>query len=372
MDEQTKPGTAPAQMPPSEPESAPPTLGAAEAVIWGSERPSEGPQEAPPAGPRPAFPPLPGEPSIAASAEAPPESPWWPVSPTPIPPSEPPPSHRGRVVAITLAVLLVAGGGAAGVVLATSHSQDAASPPTPSTSASLLPGPLIPAAPASFAAQAPTGGEVDLSWQLAPATTALTAYNVYREGQLVAQVAPTLSTYRDVDVVPETTYTYAIEAATAAGKSVQATLIVSTPKAPSLRTARVTGGFSIKGKFSKENFTNRDEGEKYASFWIFKPACSGDQACGVKTSGEGEGTSKLLRLKKGTYSGVVDIPGGGQCGSKKLTETQTISFTVTDAAFTDGVWLATKIAGTSRFNVPASLGCLAGFGTVTFTGAVSA
>ena len=108
----------------------------------------------------------------------------------------------------------------------------------------------------------------------------------------------------------------------------QATQIASTPKAPALSKARVAGGFSISGKYTRENFTNRQEGEKYVSFWFFTPACGGGEACNVKTSGEGEGRKESLKLKKGTYSGTVQIPHGGECGTKKLTETQTITFTV--------------------------------------------
>jgi hypothetical protein len=171
-----------------------------------------------------------------------------------------------------------------------------------------------------------------------------------------------------VDVGTATSYGYAIEALTSLGRSVQSTVTVTTPQAPLPSEARVTGGFTITGKFTKENFTNRDEGAKYSSFWIFEPVCTGDKACNVKTSGEGEGNAKVLDLKKGQYNGVVAIPKGGACGSIKLTETQTISFTVTRAAFSDGVWQATKISGTSKFQVPASPGCLAGYGFISFTG----
>jgi hypothetical protein len=274
------------------------------------------------------------------------------------------------LVAIALAVLLLAGGGVAAVVVATSGSKQAA-PPIPPTAASPTQpaGPLIPAAPASFTAQAKSGGEVDLSWAFAPSSAHLTAYNLYRDDELIKQIAPTLTTYQDFDVVPVTTYSYAVESVSTAGRSVQTTQIVSTPKAPALSQARVAGGFSISGKYTRENFTNRQEGEKYVSFWFFTPACGGGEACNVKTSGEGEGRKESLKLKKGTYSGTVQIPHGGECGTKKLTETQTITFTVTGAAFSEGVWKATQISGTSRFDLPASTGCLSAFGVVSFTGA---
>jgi hypothetical protein len=276
------------------------------------------------------------------------------------------------LVAIALAVLLVAGGGVAAVVVATSGSRHRASlPPSPTAGSPTQAGVIVPAAPASFTAQAKSGGEVDLAWSVALSGAELTGYDVFRDGEPLAQIAPTLTTYQDFDVAPEVTYTYAVEAISAAGRSVQTTQIVSTPQAPALSKARVTGGFSIKGKFTRENFTNRDEGEKYTSFWSFTPVCGGGDACNVKTSGEGEGKKKSLKLKKGTYSGVVKIPHGGECGTKKLTETQTITFTVTKAAFTDGVWNATEISGKSRFDVPASLGCLAGYGVVSFTGTLA-
>ena len=348
------PETEPAPQPQPQPQPTnPPPVSAAS--LWGDSPPRPDPDE---------------RPKDAAPSGPPPQSQWWPDT-QPAPPQEEPPRHRGRLVAIALAVLLLAGGGVAAVVVATSGSKQAL--PTPPTAA--LPtgpaGPLIPAAPASFTAQAKSGGEVDLSWAFAPSSAKLTAYNLYRDDQPIAQIAPTLTTYQDFDVAPEKTYSYAVESVSAAGRSVQATQIASTPKAPALSKGRVAGGFSISGKYTRENFTNRQEGEKYVSFWFFTPACGGGEACNVKTSGEGEGRKESLKLKKGTYSGTVQIPHGGECGTKKLTETQTITFTVTGAAFTDGVWKATKISGTSRFDLPASTGCLSAYGVVSFTGAAA-
>jgi hypothetical protein len=326
--------------------------------LWGDSPPRPDPDDSP---------------KDSGRAGPPPESQWWPET-HPAPPIEEPPRHRGRLVAIALAVLLLAGGGVAAVVVATSGSRQGAVLPTPPTAASTsqpVAGPLIPAAPAAFTAQAKSGGEVDLAWAFAPSSAHLTRYNLYRDAQLINQIAPTLTTYQDFDVAPEKTYSYAIESVSAAGRSVQTTQIVSTPKAPGLAQARVSGGFSINGKYTHENFTNRQEGEKYVSFWFFTPACGGGEACNVKTSGEGEGAKESLKLKEGTYSGEVQIPHGGECGTKKLTETQTITFTVTKAAFSEGVWNATEISGTTRFDLPSSVGCLSAFGIVSFTGTVA-
>jgi hypothetical protein len=347
------PAPTPETEPDPEPTNTPPVVSAAS--LWGDSPPRPDPED----------------PTKEAGPTAPPpESQWWPET-HPAPPLEEPPRHRGRLVAIAVAVLLVAGGGVVAVVVATSDSNHAATLPTSPTVASptQAAGPLIPAAPASFTAQAKSGGEVDLSWAFAPSSAQLTAYNLYRDDQPIAQIAPTLTTYQDFDVAPEKTYSYAVESESATGRSVQNTQIVSTPKAPALSAARVSGGFSITGKYTHENFTNRQEGEKYVSFWFFTPACGGGEACNVKTSGEGEGRKKSLKLKKGTYSGTVQIPHGGECGTKKLTETQTLIFTVTKAAFSDGIWGATEISGTSRFDLPESSGCLPAFGVVSFTGA---
>jgi hypothetical protein len=309
----------------------------------------------------------------AVAKAPPPGSQWWPDTHAPSPPFEVPAAHRGRLVGIALAVLLLAGGGVGALVVLTSDSRHGAALPTSPTAGAptAVAGPLIPAAPASFTVQAKSGGEVDLSWAFAREDAGLTAYNLFRDGELLTKIAPTLTTYQDFDVGPEKTYTYALEAVSAAGRSIQTTQIVSTPEAPSLSKARVSGGFTINGKYTRENFTNRQDGEKYTSFWFFTPACGGGGACNVKTSGEGEGTESSLKLKKGTYSGGVQIPRGGACGSTKLTESQTITFTVTEASFTDGVWKATEIAGKSRFDLPASQGCLAAFGVVSFTGTLA-
>jgi hypothetical protein len=269
---------------------------------------------------------------------------------------------------MTLATILVVGGSVAGIVLATRTSPQAAAPPSDLPTVKQPAAPVLPLAPASFTGKARNGGEVDLSWSAPTSDLGVTGYTLLRDGETLKQLGPTETSYQDFDVVPKHTYTYAIEATSPAGRSEQATHTVTTPKAPAASAARVTGGFSITGRFIDENFTNRDEGEKYSSFWIFSPVCKGDKACSVRTSGEGEGGKKLLTLKKGTYSGTVAIPDGGQCNSIKLTETQTITFTVTDAGFVQGVWTATKISGTTRFDVPASFGCIAGFGVVSFTG----
>jgi hypothetical protein len=341
--------------PEPEPTNAPPVVSAAS--LWGNS----------PLRPDPDDPP-----KEAALSAPPPESDWWPDT-QPAPPLEERPRHRGRLVALALAVLILAGGGVAARVVATSGSKQGAVLPTPSTASPAQPaaGPLIPAAPASFSAQAKSGGEVDLSWAFAPSSAQLAAYNLYRDGQLIKQIAPRLTTYQDFDVAPEQTYSYALESMSAAARSVQTRQIVSTPKAPGRPEARVSGGFSISGKYTDENFTNRQEGEKYVSFWFFTPVCGGGEACNVKTSGEGEGRKESLKLNRGTYRGTVQIPHGGECGTEKLTETQTITFTVTKAAFSDGIWKATEISGTSRFDLPASTGCLSAFGVVSFTGAVA-
>jgi hypothetical protein len=368
MDEETRAEMATGDNPPAETHDDPSGEGISDVAIWGSARADQ-----------PARPPEPvlrlsgdhtGAGAGAEAADEPPESKWWPVAGPSAPLEAEPPSHRGRNVAIALALLVVAAGGLAGVLIARSGSNAASN--TPTAPGSQVPGSAVPAVPDAFLATAKSGGEVQLSWVVPSTGPVLTGYDVFRDGTLVAQVAPTLSTYRDVDVAPSNTYTYAVSAVSAGGRSVQATVVVSTPQPPPLSQARVTGGFSIKGSFKKESFTNRDEGDKYTSFWSFKPTCEGDKACGVRTSGEGEGPKKLLHLRIGTYDGTVLIPGGGQCGATKITETQSITFTVKDAAFTDGVWQATKIAGTSRFDVPASPGCLAGFGVVSFTGTVAA
>jgi hypothetical protein len=339
-------------------------LGEHGAQIWGTP-PSE---PAAPGRPDQEAPTEPVTTETQVRGETPPESQWWP-SPSPIPSPEPPPAHRGRSLAIALVVLLLAAGGVTAVVVATSNSRRGAEATSPSSSFEQPGG--IPAAPASFTAQAASGGEIDLSWAAPPPGPSVSGYNVFREGQLIAQPDATATTYRDYGVGPSSTFTYAIEAVSGSARSIQSTLVVSTPKAPALSAARVTGGFNIKGSFTKENFTNRQDGEKYESFWFFTPTCSGSDACTVKTSGEGEGKPQRLKLKRGTYSGAIDIPHGGQCGSKKLTETQTIEFTVVKAAFTNGIWEATKISGTSRFDVPSTARCRAGFGVVTFTGAVA-
>jgi chitodextrinase len=74
----------------------------------------------------------------------------------------------------------------------------------------------LPSPPAGLTAAAAPGSAVDLSWQPASDNLAVTGYDVYRDGTLIASIGARF-TFRDAGLQPGATHTYALRAADAAG-----------------------------------------------------------------------------------------------------------------------------------------------------------
>jgi chitodextrinase len=106
-----------------------------------------------------------------------------------------------------------------------------------------------PATPATLAANARTSG-IDLTWAAATDNTAVTGYNVYRNGAKVASVTATM--WKDANVTAGVQYSYEVTAIDAAGnesaRSTRATAkgqaAVDTTKPSAPATANVTGATS--------------------------------------------------------------------------------------------------------------------------------
>jgi hypothetical protein len=294
---------------------------------------------------------------------------WGNAPPAPVEPT--PPRRRGRMIIIALAVLLVAGGGAIGIFLGTSGSKVNDMTPSQGPSEASPAGPTLPAAPALFVADAKSGGQVDLTWSAVQSDFGVTGYTVYRDGQTLKLVNPSVVHYTDFEVAPEHTYVYEIEAVSGVGRSERASETVTTPKAPSISKARVAGSYNVNGKYTSENFTNYNVGDKLTGVWLFTARCSPAKgACNVKTAADGNRPG-LLKRSGASYNGTVTIPDLGRCGSIKLDEYYDISMKVTKAAFAEGIWTATKLSGGVVVDGQFSSQCVTGHATISFTAALA-
>jgi chitodextrinase len=85
-----------------------------------------------------------------------------------------------------------------------------------------------PAAPVALIGTATSSGRVDLTWPPAADNVAVTGYEVFRDGTLIA--SPTDTSYSDTAAAPDSTYTYEVKARDAAGNRSSATgTTVTTP-----------------------------------------------------------------------------------------------------------------------------------------------
>ena len=109
-----------------------------------------------------------------------------------------------------------------------------------------------PSVPANLRTTNITHSAVNLAWDASTDNVGVTSYKIYRDGNLLASVNGTTTTYQDGTVAPNTSYNYAVEAFDAAsnGSGQTAALPVTTPPVPqdtqppsvpaNLRTTNVT------------------------------------------------------------------------------------------------------------------------------------
>ena len=82
---------------------------------------------------------------------------------------------------------------------------------------SFIPDTTPPAAPTGLTATAPNPNRVDLSWTAATDNIGVTGYQIFRDGNQIASIGATATTYSDTTVAPSTSYTYTVKAVDAAG-----------------------------------------------------------------------------------------------------------------------------------------------------------
>jgi len=96
---------------------------------------------------------------------------------------------------------------------------------------------VAPSVPANLTATPSSPTKVDLSWNASTDNRRVTGYHVYRNGTLIA--SPTVTTYSDTGLSPNTTYGYAVSAFDLAGnESAQSTITnATTPAQPTFAFA---------------------------------------------------------------------------------------------------------------------------------------
>ncbi len=105
-----------------------------------------------------------------------------------------------------------------------------------------------PTTPTNLAGNAPSSGEVDLSWTASTDDIGVAGYDIIRNGTVIASTSGTGTTYADKTVAPSTTYHYAVDARDAAGNSSAPTTVVdvTTPSPTSGPVLVQAGGSSTK------------------------------------------------------------------------------------------------------------------------------
>jgi Glycosyl hydrolase family 26 len=96
-----------------------------------------------------------------------------------------------------------------------------------------------PSVPQNLQANAPSGTQVNLSWNASTDNVGVTAYDVHRGGALVG--SPSGTSYSDLTVSPGVTYTYTVRARDAAGNvsSASSAVTITTPPPPPPPSATV-------------------------------------------------------------------------------------------------------------------------------------
>ena len=288
------------------------------------------------------------------------------------PPVPPPTPRRSRatVVALAVTILVIAAGIPIAFVLGRSGDASPAANAAPPAGATSPTAPGIPVV-AGFTASARSGGEVALSWSIDSGSD-ITGYTIMRDGKIVKMASATDDGYRDFDVRPETTYAYTIQSFADAGHSPESeAVVVATPPAPPVKAGRVAGSYVVHGKYTSENFSNYNVGDKFSSVWAFKALCAASKgACDTRTAAEGHRPGRLVR-KGASYSGPVTLDDQGTCGTTLLDEYLSISFKVTQSVFSDGIWTAKRLVGNIVMDSQHVSACLSGHATMSFTATLS-
>ena len=198
---------------------------------------------------------------------------------------------------------------------------------------------------------------VRLSWTM-PAGGAVDGFEVTRDGDVRARLPGTATGYVDHDVSPQSSYTYAVEAARGDRHSRPA-LVVARLSVPPLAAARLEGYFNVRLKVTSSSGYSNDLPGTSSAGWHFKPRCR-HGACGALWS---DNASKRLHARATRHGARYRISYRGflfvSCSGAHATSALEITLRVTKARVRGHEWLASRVQGTFGTSEAEQLGCVA-------------
>lgn len=263
-----------------------------------------------------------------------------------------PPGRAHRIAGILLGVALIATGAGSYSVLAR-DGRPAAKAAPPASPAPVV-SPFL-AAPRSLAAEA-EAFSVSLTWEQPPGGPAVEAFEILRDGRVIASVDPTATGYTDDGVVPGTSYSYGVRA-TATGIESAVSSVAALTVEPPLSSARVDGVFDVAFKLvSQSGFESYTK--SFNRGWRLEATCASGP-CKVRWEDVNEGMLAATLTRKGAqYRGSDRGHFNSVCGEAKVTSDLDLDLRVVSAGAVDGEWRATRLEGTVLQTDPPQLGCL--------------
>jgi hypothetical protein len=281
-----------------------------------------------------------------ASIPPPPDQPTQPIAPSgeQAPPG---PSSRTTIVAILVSVAVIAVIGT--VVALASSGDDGGASPSASASAAV-------AAPADLTARA-SASRVSISWTLGGGTPPV-RYVVTKDGTIATTLDASATEWVDDHVLPESHYSYAVQAVGPDESNATARVVAETKTAP-LGTAPLRGVFNVHVHATSHYGFSNFGSENGNLGWRLTPTCSGGP-CDTKLADIHQKDFRLTLDRNGTsYHGNVTIHGVVRCRGTAVASSITVTVHVTDAGVFHHRWVATRIEGTMSQSESAQLGCVA-------------
>ena len=287
------------------------------------------------------------------TVQTPPPSP--PRAPIPYQPvALPPPSpHRGRLVAVITAIVLIAVGGITAIV--GSHGNGSR-----------------PAAPTQLRPTSVTSTTASIAWT--PATsTSPTKFRIYRNGHLIDAVGAHTYRYTDSGLAPSASYRYQVSAFDKQWSALSSTLAVTTHHA-SLAAARLftTSQYAVKIAVTSEyGYTTVGAGDRSRQTWWFNTRPAGRY---MLLGNLHAGSFKMPIRQRGLSFNGTTHENLSSCSYVPVNTTVRLSMHTVKGGTVDGVWGVTRFTGTLHQTAPATSAGLttcsgAGY-TATVTGRI--
>ena len=176
-----------------------------------------------------------------------------------------------------------------------------------------------PSVPANLSGQAASVSAIDLSWSASTDDTAVAAYDIYRDGALVASTG--LTTYEDGSLASGTTYRYSVLAKDAAGnESAQSGAVSVTTLSPSSDDGKKSSGGGSSKKKKKKSVSGKittRAGERIAPYITLITPRIGTAISGSLT------VSAVAADRSGMQAMIVTVNGT----RKKRSNTASVSYT---------------------------------------------